>query len=279
MRADLIRHAASEKAERKGFDDAGFADRIDFIGPTLTLENLRRAVAVRCVENLYAPWDVWLGKLKVFKERFGHCNVVSGWPEDRGLAAWVNAQRVRRKKGLLDDEEIRDLDRLGFVWDWQQVKAQAAWMERYKALERYTRQHGNPHVSRVYSDRKLAKWVWIQRHRKARDYKPGGKVDLITAVQEALLDKLGFRWAFSNDRWDEFFNDLKAFKEKHGHCSVSSGDDGLKLTKWVCKQRRQHSRGELDPERKAKLDSIGFSWSGDGKHEERWAQMYAELEQ
>jgi superfamily II DNA or RNA helicase len=273
--ADLIRHAAQQKTKRKGFDDTGFGDRVDFIGPALTLENLRRAVAARCVENLYATWDIWLGKLKVFKKRFGHCNVATGWAEDRGLARWVSAQRVRKKKGLLDHEQIQDLDRLGFIWGGKE----AAWLRRYKALERYTRQHGDPHVPRMYSDRKLAKWVWIQRHRKAGDYKPNGRLDLITAEQEALLDKLGFRWTLHDYRWEEFFDKLNAFKEKHGHCSVSSEKGGLELTRWVYNQRREHSCGELDPERKAKLDSIGFSWSGGGRNEERWEQGYAELEQ
>jgi superfamily II DNA or RNA helicase len=272
--ADLIRYAARQKARGKGFDDAAFADRIDFIGPTLTLENLRRAVAARCIENLFPAWDVWLGKLTAFKERFGHCNVVAGWPEDPGLGSWVAAQRTKRKQGLLADGQIRDLDQLGFVW-----KLNVDWMEQYKALEQYTLEHGNPHVPRMYPDRKLAKWVWIQRHRKAGDYKPGGRVDQISAEQEALLDKLGFRWTFRDYRWEEFFDKLNAFKEKRGHCSVSSKKDGLELTRWVYNQRREHSLGELDPERKAKLDSIGFSW-GDAvaTPEERWEQMYIELE-
>jgi superfamily II DNA or RNA helicase len=273
--ADLIRHAARQKIRAKGFDDAGFADRIDFIGPTLTLEDVRRAVAARCVENLYSSWDVWLGKLKAFKERFGHCDVPSGWSGDRALASWISAQRVRRNKGLLDDEQIQDLDRLGFIWRGRE----AAWMRRYKALERYTLQHGSPHVPRMYSDRKLAKWVWIQRHRKAGDYKPGGRLDLITEEQTALLDKLGFRWTLYEDRWLQSFNELKAFKEKYGHCSVSSHNDRPELTKWVYEQRRQLSNGELDPERKAKLDAIGFSWLGVGKKDEQWEQMYTEFEQ
>jgi len=273
--ADLIRHAAKQKAGRKGFEDAGFADRIEFIGPAVTLENLRRAVATRCIENLYVTWDVWLGKLKVFKERFGHCNVISQWTEDRGLARWVSAQRVRRKKGLLDEEQIQDLDRLGFIWNgWE-----AAWMERYKALERYTRQHGNPHVPRMYSDRRLAKWVWIQRHRKAGDYKINGKLDLMSAEQTALLNKLGFRWELSDYRWDERLNEVKAFKEKHGRYPVSFARDGRDLAGWVSRQRQKHSRGELDPEQKAKLDSIGFDWDDrPTTSEERWEQMYAELE-
>ena len=270
--ADLIRHAAEQKAKQNGFDGAGFADRIDFIGPALTLENLRRAVATRCVENLYVTWDVWLGKLKEFKERFGHCHIRCDWAEDRGLARWVVAQRIRRKKGLLNDEQIQDLDRVGFIWD---VKG-TNWMKWYETLERYTRQHGNPHVPRMYSDRKLAKWVWIQRHRKGGDYKPNGKLDLMSAEQTALLNKLGFRWEFSDYLWDEFFNELKAFKEKHGHCSVSP-KKGRELAAWVYRQRQRHARGELDPEQKAKLESIGLNL-GDKPSEERWERMYAELE-
>ena len=48
----MIRYAVEQKVRTKGFDDAAFSDRIDFGGPSLTLENLRRAVAARCVENL-----------------------------------------------------------------------------------------------------------------------------------------------------------------------------------------------------------------------------------
>jgi predicted helicase len=114
--ADMIRDAAKQKAKVKGFNDTGFADRIEFIGPALSLESLRRAVAARCIENLYVPWDIWMGKLKMFKERFGHCNVNARWSEDRSLGIWVLKQRRLKKKGLLNDQRIRDLDQLGFSW-------------------------------------------------------------------------------------------------------------------------------------------------------------------
>jgi superfamily II DNA or RNA helicase len=277
--ADLIRYAAEQKARPKGFDDSGFADRIDFIGPTLTLEKLRRAVATRCVENLYVTWDIWLGKLKVFRERFGHCNVQTGWAEDSGLGSWVVAQRVKRKKGSLTDEQIRDLDGLGFVWEYQKFKTQAIWMKRYKELEQYTQEHGNPHVPKTYSNKRLANWVWIQRQRSAGTSKQGrsGKVDKITAEQTALLDKLGFRWDARDELWLEHFNALKAFKQKYGHCDVRLEKDGLGLRMWIIVQRTKQSRGQLPPERRAKLESIGFSWSGDAKYKERWQRGYAEL--
>ena len=81
----------------------------------------------------------------------------------------------------------------------------------------------------------------------------------MSAEQEALLNKLGFRWEFSNYLWDEFFNELRAFKEKHGHCSDSRKKD-RELAAWVYRQRQRHARGELDSEQKAKLDSIGITF-------------------
>ena len=59
-------------------------------------------------------WLRWFQKLKLFKERFGHCNT-STYGEYASLARWVVSQRVRRKEGVLDEDQIRHLDELGFV--------------------------------------------------------------------------------------------------------------------------------------------------------------------
>jgi predicted helicase len=73
--AELIRYVGEQKGRGKGFDDGRFSERIDFGGPRLKLEALRAAVTTRCLESLYTSWDTFFGKLKAFKERFGHCNV------------------------------------------------------------------------------------------------------------------------------------------------------------------------------------------------------------
>src|SRR5665213_3365757 len=132
--AELIRYFGEQKGRGKGFDDSRFADRIDFAGSRLDLEALRAAVATHCLENLYAPWDIWFGKLKAFKERFGHCNVETGWEEDPALAGWVAAQRTRQNRGLLSPERIQMLNEIGFVWDWQSVKGDETWMKWYREL-------------------------------------------------------------------------------------------------------------------------------------------------
>lgn len=273
--AELIRYVAEQKGRGKGFDDSRFADRIDFGRSHLELEALRTAVTTRCLEGLYSSWDVWYGKLKAFKERFGHCNVETGWKEAPALAGWVGAQRMRRKKGMLYEERIRLLDELGFVWNFQTHKTQKTWMKWYRELESYAKEHGNPHVPRTHANTKLASWVWIQRIRRDKAY---GKAPPLIKEQVELLDKLGFLWDAREERWMERFEQLKRFKDAHGHFESEhvEGEES-ELSRWVTAQRRQNSSGELQVGRKAKLDSIGFVWVPEDKSEVKWQEMYEQL--
>jgi hypothetical protein len=43
-----------------------------------------------------------VAQLKIYKERFGDCNVPKGWEEDVSLGDWVEKTReVRKDKGLI----------------------------------------------------------------------------------------------------------------------------------------------------------------------------------
>ncbi len=275
--AEMIRHMGEQKGQRKGFDDSGFADRIDFGGLRLSLENLRSAVATRCLDNLCSSWDIWFGKLKAFKEREGHCNP-STYGGDLPLARWVVSQRVHRSKGLLSEKRVQQLEDLEFIWNYQQVKTDETWMKWYWELEKYTREHGNPHVPRTHSNKKLASWVWKQRQRKNGTLKGRGQaIGPLTTKQEILLNKLGFRWDAIEGRWMENFEKLKKFKAEYGHCEIGfkEGDDD-DLLNWVKLLRWHQSRGKLEPRRKAMLDGIGFNWKSEA-NAMRWREMYEQL--
>ena len=273
--AELIRHLGEQKGRGKGFDDSRFADRVDIVGIQIGLEALRAAVTTRCFESLFSSWDTYFGKLVAFKEQSGHCNA-SSYGEDAPLGRWVAAQRNRRTKGALTDEQIARLDGLGFVWDWQDQKGQETWMKWYRELESYTREHGNPHVPRTHANIRLASWVWGQRQRRKGTYKRNGTVDLMTAEQVSLLDKIHFRWS-GDEKWAARLEELKKFKEQHGHCEVgllAGKDDDLLV--WVRQQRSSKARGKLDAERQAQLDALGFSWVGE-MNDHRWDEMYDRL--
>jgi superfamily II DNA or RNA helicase len=341
--AELIRHMGELKGRGKGFDDGRFADRVDIVGLNIGLEELRSAVTTRCFESLFSSWDTYFGKLVAFQERFGHCNVETLWEEDISLARWVTAQRTRRVKGALTDEQISRLDSLGFVWNWQEQsadenwlrwfqklqefkgrfghcnitkgdcdgdpklaswamsqrtrrkkgelsetqiqrmddigfvwdfqaqKAQETWMKWCRELEAYAREHGNPHVPRTHTDTKLASWVWIQRIRREKNY---GSQPKLTNDQITLLDKLGFRWDVRGEKWAERIEQLKQFREQHGHCDLSEDEE---LKSWAQMQRSSQAEGKLDPERKSQLDALGFPWTGNLVR--KWDEMYDRLKQ
>jgi superfamily II DNA or RNA helicase len=273
--AELIRILGEQKGHGKGFDDSRFADLIDFGGPRLDLEALRAAVATHCLDSLCSSWDTWYGKLKAYNERFGQCNVEQGWKEDSALASWVSAQRTRRSKGLLYPERIRLLDELGFVWDFQTQKIQETWMKWYRELGKYTHEHGDPHVPRTHTNKKLASWVWIQRIRRQQDY---GLQPRLTQEQVELLNKLNFAWEIGDVRWTDQFEQLKTFIAKHGHCEVALElGNKNKLASWVNSQRAHQASGKLRTDRKASLDAACPGWEQAKTSNLKWQEMYDRL--
>jgi hypothetical protein len=108
----------------------------------------------------------------------------------------------------------------------------------------------------------------------------------MTAARAAKLDALGFTWEMSAaaiskrqsegnpDRWDDAgweaqLAKLKAYKRKHGDCSVPNRwAEDPPLGRWVGTQRkfkRKLDRGEpsegMTAARVAKLDALGFAWT------------------
>ena len=94
------------------------------------------------VRESRTPWNVRLEELRVYKARYGNCNVPNNWSENVALSHWVAKQRqslrpggnsnVRRAKGgkagkkkgggkgdtltPLEQERVDQLNELGFDW-------------------------------------------------------------------------------------------------------------------------------------------------------------------
>jgi superfamily II DNA or RNA helicase len=281
--AEIIRYAGEQRGAQKGVDDSRLSDRVDVVGIPIELEALRSAVVTRCFGAIISSWDVFFGKLASYKDRFGHCNVETDWGEDSYLGKWVVTQRIRKKKNALSSEQIARLNTLGFVWNWQELKGQETWMKWYRELEKYTLENGNPHIPARHPNSKLASWVWIQRQRRKGTYKTKGAFDLITDEQIHLLDALGFHWdaryGRASEYWLKGLEQLKKFREQHGHCNLSKVekcDDRLKA--WASYQRARIAQDKIDPDHKAQLDALDFSSTRDAI-DYHWNQMYERLKQ
>lgn len=208
--------------------------------------------------------------LIAYKEEHGDCRVPQDWTEDKRLAKWVSTQRVRRKRGQLDDERFQMLDRIGFEW----FAGVGTWEERFGELQKFGQQYGHLRVpARWKESEKLAKWVVHQRYirRKGR----------LRSDFEHRLSEIGFEWDLlptPETTWGRWYDRLIAFKETYGHCNVSHGDrKHSSLAAWVTEQRRAARQGSLSPDAKSKLDTLGIIWLPKQKNDEFWSEMYDRL--
>ena len=79
-----------------------------------------------------------------------------------------------------------------------------------------------------------------------------------------LLENLHSDWAWSllDAVWDENYNSLKKYYEKHGNSNYPAlkSKSGRIITEWIVTQRKANKRGKISAERKALLNAIKFRW-------------------
>ena len=72
----------AERQLTKGFfSDSRLRERVEVLGPTLTLDNLRRAITTRCLDRLDRPWDEMFQLLVAYKKQHCHPNVSKDAPQ------------------------------------------------------------------------------------------------------------------------------------------------------------------------------------------------------
>ena len=85
----------------------------------------------------------------------------------------------------------------------------------------------------------------------------GPHVDLARLTQSIAIE-VGDRMGVS---WDEWYGRLVKYKQREGHCRVPQGfktEDGFQLGSWIANQRG--NKDQLSPERRQRLDELGFVW-------------------
>jgi len=201
-----------------------------------------------------------LEELEAFKKEHGHCNVPEKHPG--GLGLWVGQQRQSVKDPQYSQARRARLDAMGFVWNTLDVKE----AQRFEELEAYKREHGHCNVPTTHPGG-LGMWAHDQR-RQAR--KPG-----YPERRRERLDGMGFVWNGADAREERWFDELVAFRQKHGHCNVPSARSSG-LYNWVVRQRSAASEPGYSPERRARLDAMNFDWrppSASGGSEPAESQM------
>ena len=164
----------------------------------------------------------------------------------------------------MSDRKTKRLEELGFEWRPDETQ----WEKMCQELVGYKQEYGNCNVTQRFpGNPQLGTWVAAQR-----TVYTNGKLH-----QDKIkkLEELGFVWKAREDKWENKFQELMAFKKEHGHCNVPrSHSENPLLASWVGIQRTANRKGNLNQDRIKRLEKLGFKWD---PHEAQWEEKYHEL--
>ena len=222
-------------------------------------------------------FDERLEDLKAYKDQHGHCNARK-YGEYQSLGRWCS--RIRWIKGVMDkngkpkgslsDDQVKRLDDIGFIWNSN--RSRNAFDDRLEDLKAYKDQHGHCNV-KVYGEyQSLGQWCSkVRCTKRIMDKNEKTKECVLSDDQVKRLNDIGFPWNSdrTNPSFDERLEDLKAYKDQHGHCNFRQSGECASLGQWCGKLRRikramdnnEKPRGCLTNDQIQRLNDMGFLWN------------------
>lgn len=234
---------------------------------------------VQKLEVLGCKWDRDLDRrfesmfqlLCDYKEKYGNVNVPPKFKTAQGesLGNWCSNLRARYRLGKIDEDRVRRLDEIGFIWQ----PYMSNWDECYAYAKAYYETNGDLKVPKRYmceDGYKLGLWIYTQRR-----VREGAVKGNISEEQIKRLDEIGMEWkVIKNDRFDEYVEAFIQYKEKMGTCKIPSdyvNEDGLLMGQWAYRMKRNYREGKLPEEKYRKLDELGFLWND---YNGQWYKQY-----
>jgi hypothetical protein len=206
----------------------------------------------------------------------------------------VKSHAWERKFGMLT-EYIREHN-TALVPDWldsADYPGMGMWVQHQRFC--YAQQHREKQQQQQQQDKKSE---MSQNEKNKKQYPPA---PWLTLQRIARLESVGFVWRVHEHQWDEMFKQLCKYIQKHCHANVPMSAETAaefpSLGRWVKNQRRARRNMEalatgsqkvrsserVSPEQIARLDEVGFEWTGvygrmwdsQFKHLEAWVKKYA----
>lgn len=212
-------------------------------------------------------WDFNFELLKEYVEKHDGFPATYTSYEGVCIGRWCSFQRVLNNQGKLSKARVAKLNSIDFPWNLYEE----SWLASYNELARLTENLGHfPAKSELPEDKKyLSTWLNTQRLK----YRDG----TLEPEKAEMLTSLGYDFSMLHTtNWEMRYEQLKAFKEKHGRFPTDADAKKDKLCKvlctWINTQRGRLLSGKISEEQKEKLNAIGFPWS---RQDVLWEKNFA----
>ena len=205
--------------------------------------------------NSERTWDI---RYAEFKEHYRLNNTFKvSRKENKELYQWLITQRMEYNAGLLLENQIEKMDNLDPKWKISlKEKNEDMWFSSLLQLENFKKEHGDCNVSQ--RENSLGRWLNGQRIDKKR-----GK---LSSEKEHLLTSLGVIWDVKEHEFEMIFEKLIQYKKRFGNFDIELDYEDKQLANYVFSLK---SRGTT-PERRQRLDEVGFNWE---KHYKKVAEV------
>jgi len=137
------------------------------------------------------------------------------------------------------------------------------WLTFYLKLARYHQKHGHCRIAPNYRDKRLRKWIRMQRNKR----------DELNLQKVRLFNRINFSLDRHDEKWQRYFDMLKAFKKEHGNFNIPTSYSGL--YQFVARQRKEYKQEQISSERIRLLKSIGVSFE---IKKDNWNDIFKKLQ-
>ena len=238
------------------------------------------SIGMRWKNRYDYSWERFYQALCRYKFNSGNIDIHANYvtPEGLELGKWICNLRQAKNNGrcgyYLTDERIAALNKLGMIWD----KVDYQWERNYLACTEYYRKHHNLDIPANYiSEEGLRIGAWLRRMRKIRSGRLNGAAPL-TEAQIERLDAIHMDWLDTYTRqWEYGYKQALAYHREFGTLEVPAGyvnANGFPLGRWLKNHVEVNSQTgrtaiKVTPERRAKLDALGFKWTAEDPWQKR----------
>ena len=225
----------------------------------LTEEQIDRLDAIGMIwcNPQEVSWENGYAHAKAYREANGDLDVAARYVCEDGfrLGSWIGNMRTMYSGvhgSRLSAERIRRLEELGMIWS----RVDYGFERGCAAAAKYAAEHGDMRVPSGYVNEdgyKLGVWLSNVRQKHRNGTLPGW--------QARRLEALGMKWESAyGAQWESVFTEARRYMSRHGNLEVPAGyeSNGIRLGRWVRRQRALLEAGRLPEERARRLEALGL---------------------
>ena len=228
-------------------------------------------------EQWYERYDIaraYYEKHDDLKVPYDHCE------GDFKLGIWIAKQKSQYRDKTITDEHYKLLSAIGMDWESTlESRVQNSYEQGFQHLEAFIDEHGVDAVTVMIvcdDGYRLGSWLANCKSKYRKGKLPQKHIQ--------HFEQLGISLE-KEDIWSERADEIEEYFIEHGVSYLPVGyigRSGSNLWMWLEDQKKFYRKGTLSPERKARLDKMGYPFRSDGKRRdesrfEKWLKSYTTI--